>query len=1184
MLKFRNNSKNFKVGFKVGFWNINGLSQEKSETEDFQDFIKNFDIVFLSETWQSATSIHELQHPKEYSYEFVCRTKNCRKGRGSGGILVYYKSKLKNKLAVHDNTFDNILWLKVSKGVICDKEIYIAGVYNSPKNSKYAKNNNCNVLDTLRCQLNHFSSTDILIIGGDFNSRIGVQSDFITEGEKDLNYLPQGYQLDCILSNRNNKDPSMNEYGRQLLDLCIETKLRVLNGRVRGDFQGHLTYIGYHGSSTVDLVLTTEQALTRENIIQYLSIAPLNHLSDHKPVLLSLTANNEAALEINGKTSEDNIDLRTRSLGFFWDVFSRENFEKELKLQTEKLPEISYQLNRVFSKTEVEDILSDIQNTFLTAANSTLKKKNSKCKTKIRKSKHKKWFNFDCQKLLKNLRHLVKSLSRSPNNPAIKGNFFKLKRKYKSTCRKAKRNYEQKLLKDLESLYSSNNTNEFWGILKSIKNHNIGNKNQSEVLPPLEELQIHYQNLLRKGHQNKEPPKGGQNTELPESLNEPFTIDEIKKAIKYLKSNKAPGNDSITNEMIKCSCERMIQKLHTLFNLILDSGHYPNSWDEGLIFSIYKSGGRDNPSNYRGITLSNCLGKLFNSILYQRIIDNVEKENVLSHSQAGFRKNYRTSDHIFTLFSLLKKYLKEGKYFYTCFVDFKKAYDSIWRNGLLHKLEKLGITGKILKVIKSMYSSPNVSLIYGDKITTSFPTNVGLKQGDILSTIFFNLYIDDLPQILNSELPSREHADIPMLNDTLINCLLFADDLALLSLSQVGLQNKINILEKYCQEWGLEINIKKTKVMIFNKQGAVMKKFKFYFSNQDVEVTKQYTYLGFTFVPSGKKQTGIENLINKGRKAWFSIQKMLQKSKEKGVDTYLKLFDSIVKPIITYACECWGDSLKKDVFANKIESFHTRICKQILGVSKFVNNMKVLTELGRTPLSIYIQKQMFKYLQRFPFVDKDRYLYKAFEEDSLDKNGWVKNIKNTLDSYGQSNLIKNIFKVIQGEISEKDYKPKHNFFLKRATDCYVQQHFYNYIDNTENQSFFTELKQDFIKERYLNLHDFEIRKAISKLRLSSHKLAIVTGKWYKIEKSQRICKLCDLDKIENEFHVIFDCPYYEEERDVTFAAICKSENINLMNGEKTQKLRKIFTKGCLKTLNLLGKFFQSIFDKRPTAT
>ena len=97
----------------------------------------------------------------------------------------------------------------------------------------------------------------MVFVGGDFNSRIGTQNDFTIENEKDLNYLPQEYELDTIRSVRNNQDTSVNEYGQQLLDLCIETKLRILNGRMRGDLQGHLTYVGFHACSTVDLVLTS---------------------------------------------------------------------------------------------------------------------------------------------------------------------------------------------------------------------------------------------------------------------------------------------------------------------------------------------------------------------------------------------------------------------------------------------------------------------------------------------------------------------------------------------------------------------------------------------------------------------------------------------------------------------------------------------------------------------------------------------------------------------------------------------------------------------------------------------------------------------------------------------------------------------------------------------------------------
>ena len=134
-------------------------------------------------------------------------------------------------------------------------------------------------------QLSKFSSSDIIFIGGDFDSRVGTQDDFIIESENDLAYLPQSYEIDSITSIKNNQDISINDNGRQLLDLCIAAKLRILNGRTGGDLQGHITYIGNKGHSAVDLVLASEICLLQSCLIQYLSVLVLNHLLDHCPIL-----------------------------------------------------------------------------------------------------------------------------------------------------------------------------------------------------------------------------------------------------------------------------------------------------------------------------------------------------------------------------------------------------------------------------------------------------------------------------------------------------------------------------------------------------------------------------------------------------------------------------------------------------------------------------------------------------------------------------------------------------------------------------------------------------------------------------------------------------------------------------------------------------------------------------------
>ena len=139
----------------------------------------------------------------------------------------------------------------------------IACVYNSPKNSTYTKSN---VLHFIDKQLAKFSELDQIIIWGDFHSRIGTTTDFIAEDRKDLDFLPESYELDTLTTHRNNEDVSLNSYGEQLIQFCIASKLRVLNGRTRGDLQGHFTYFGYQDCSTVDLVLASKNIFQTSSI------------------------------------------------------------------------------------------------------------------------------------------------------------------------------------------------------------------------------------------------------------------------------------------------------------------------------------------------------------------------------------------------------------------------------------------------------------------------------------------------------------------------------------------------------------------------------------------------------------------------------------------------------------------------------------------------------------------------------------------------------------------------------------------------------------------------------------------------------------------------------------------------------------------------------------------------------
>lgn len=164
-----------------------------------------------------------------------------------------------------------------------------------------------------------------------------------------------------------------------------------------------------------------------------------------------------------------------------------------------------------------------------------------------------------------------------------------------------------------------------------------------------------------------------------------------------------------------------------VFNLILKTGCYPTSWKESYIILLHKTGSKLDPSNYRGISLTSTLPKIFNAVLNERL--NQLMESQLSNCQFGFRKNHRTSDSIFILKSLFNKYIhKEKKKIYACFVDLKKAFDSVWREALLVKLHRIGVGKLFFNVIKQQYIDTKSSLKFQDLHSDCFNIIRGVKQ------------------------------------------------------------------------------------------------------------------------------------------------------------------------------------------------------------------------------------------------------------------------------------------------------------------------------------------------------------------------------------------------------------------------------------------------------------------------
>ena len=884
----RKKAKSTISSLKILYANANGIRSKMTSLENAAK-LKSAQIICITETKGKPPTI------PGYSEWHTGGRKE-----GGGGVAIAVREDLTNNTQPIDDIEDNdqeIAWIRIN-GAYNNK--ISVGVYYGKQESDPADEVE-REFSQIMTQIIKLKQQGPVILTGDFNAKIQIIKEHITQ------------------------NPSRN--GHILQNLIDELELIPVSTRAEDGTWTWEKRTNENQKSVIDYILISQdlEDLIVENSVDSKGTFRLKGRkeSDHNSMFIkaNLPLKKESELITKWKLSNDQA----------WDEFN-----KEMKKTPDEAKK-NYDLFEAHLHKTMKKTLGETKIRIGEKRKTKTSKATKDAKEKMKKAR--KEFNQAIKKKTADL-------------PEKKDKYIdaqiELKREIEKDTMEEINNKIQKIIQE-----GGVKSNLFWKTKRGIMK-NEGSTNYTtidEEGAPIEDpdkakkyIADYYESLYhargsRPGYEeisNKisEKVKEIEKSETMKAPPAPVTIKEVEEVIKTLKNGKAPGPDNIPNEIFKKADKETVKIYTEVIENINKNKEIPKQWQKGKIIRLYKGKGkRGKCSNERGITKSSNMGKLYERIINNRILEHV----TISEDQAGGKKGSSTSDHIALLNETIYQARKMKKKVYITFLDVTKAYDKAWLDAILYVLNKEGLETPEWIMIKKLNENLTATIQTKHGETREINITDSIRQGGVLSVIEYATLMDEI----SKEIKKKDLGIYIPSIDEKIGCLLWMDDALMITTDPVEHQEMLDITDEVAGVYHVEFGDDKSKNML---QGSKKDRPVFHIGDMILGQCEKYKYLGAIKNDKNNMKDHIKALKSKVEAAYQTILAITgnRDLADIEMESIWALVECTIIPIITYACETWNLNSGEE---KEINSIMDNVIKRIL----------MMPQKGTTRESLYIE-------------------------------------------------------------------------------------------------------------------------------------------------------------------------------------------------------------------------------------